>query len=292
MSVLHDLVADLSTGSGNRLSLPEYRQIELYSKKKSLTFADAKPASEVPVPAISGACRSFLVLDALLGESAASLWQKYLSLPRTTMTGKLVAELYRILRVVREVAFHPHGHIEVQDGIIKINGAINKVALSLEITASGLTLLESAAAYYLDSLRQPYPDAYVAAMLSQYFTDIVGEVKRFADEDRVLYQYRQKRPFNRHFRFDCDNPKLALADGRYEFEIGPIHQDSARTPIDFFVTIDDALHIIPVEALEDGSLPLEQLEQWRARTTDGTTLAAHFRSRFAREVMVVGQPMT
>ena len=63
-------------------------------------------------------------------------------------------------------------------------------------------------------------------------------------------------------------------------------------PSIFFVVLDDTLHIIPVEALRDGALPLADLSRWRARTPDGLTLPAHFRPRFGREMMVVGQPMT
>ena len=43
--------------------------------------------------------------------------------------------------------------------------------------------------YYLDSFRQPYSEAYVEAMLLQYFLDIVAETRKFADGDRVLYEF-------------------------------------------------------------------------------------------------------
>ena len=68
---------------------------------------------------------------------AAPSWQRYLILPRAATLDKLVAELYRILRVARAVAFHPHGHIEAEDGIVKFNGAINRGALSAGDNAGG-----------------------------------------------------------------------------------------------------------------------------------------------------------
>ena len=292
MTMMHRLAGDLALAGANRLWLPEYRQIELYTKKKTLAFAVYPPPEPAPVGAIAGVYRVFAALDAVLGGGERPSWDTYMALPRDGALAKLVAELYRILRVARRIAFHPQGHMEVEDGIVRMNGAIDRFALSLEITQAGLSLLESAAAYYLSTMGQPYPDAYVEAMLAQYFADIIGEVKRFADEDRVLYQFRQKRHFNRHFRFDCDNPKFEIGGEHLHITLGGRYVAAQTYPIDFFLIIDDTLHIVPVEALDEGALPLGELPLWRARLADGHTLPAHFRPRFAREAVVVGQPMT
>lgn len=295
--LLEDVVAELTATGPARLSLPEYRQVELYTKRKTLAFAPPAAEAGPPMAALAGLVRAFLVLDAWCetrvdGFDRMPSWQRYLALPRATRTDKMVAELYRMLRIARIVLFHPQGHADMDEGVIKINGAINKVALSLELTVIGARLLESAVAYVLGAQRQPYPPAYVEAMLGQYFHDIVAEVKRFADEDRVLYQFRHPGFFHRHFRFDCDNPKYSEADGFLHIEIGALHRDRALYPIDFYAVIGDVLHIIPVEALTDGRIALADLAKWRARLADGTTLPAGFRHRFGREVMVVGQPMT
>lgn len=295
--LLEDLVAELTTSGPNRLSLTEYRQVELYTKRKTLAFAPPQAPAGPPLPALAGLVRAFLALDAwcetrVEGFDGLSRWARYLALPRVTRTDKMLAELYRILRVARTVLFHPHGHADMDEGIIKINGAINKVALSLELTVIGAGLLESAVAYVLGAQGQPYPEAYVEAMLGQYFHDIIAEIKRFADEDRVLYQFRHPGFFHRHFRLDCDNPKYNEADGFLCIEIGALQSDRALYPIDFFVTVGDALHIVPVEALTGGRIALAELGKWRARLDDATTLPAPWRHRFAREVMVVGQPMT
>jgi hypothetical protein len=180
----------------------------------------------------------------------------------------------------------------MRDGIVCLNGAIDLCALSLEITAAGLDLLEAAVAWYLSSLTSPYPEAYVEAMLSEFFSDIVAEIKRFADEDRILYQFRRRAPFNRHFRFDCDNPKAVYESEFVQFEIGPLYRDPARYPIDFFAILEDGFHIIPVEALKDGRIDRKDLPRWRARGIENLSLPASFRIRFAREKIVVGQPMT
>ena len=108
----------------------------------------------------------------------------------------------------------------------------------------------------------------------------------------MLYQFQRKQPFNRHFRFDCDNPKTQVADDVLEVETSPAYQDAALYPIDFFIVHGDTLHIVPAEALTAGKLPLAQLDRWRARTPDGVTLPARFRWRFSRETQAIDQPMT
>lgn len=296
MDLFDDLAAGLCALAGDRPRRTEYRQVELYTKKKALNFADSAPQSPA-VGLVARALWASSLLDMALESrcpeaQGMSGWQKYQSLPRKTPSEKVAGELFRMLRVVRAVAVHRHGHIEFDDGIVRVNGAIDLVALSLEITPAGLGLLEAAAAYYLESAGQPYSDAYVDAMMLQYLADIVAEVKRFADEDRILYQYKPAFFFNRHFRFDCDNPKIQIADGRIVFEVGAMHRDPVRTPIDFYVVYDRALYIVPVEALRDFALPLDELPRWRARLDDGLTLPAEFRQRFGREVNVPGLPMT
>lgn len=297
MDLLSDLLAGLDVLAGGRLRRTEYRQVELYSKKKTLAFAEEPPPRPLAQTAAAGACWAALLLDAALdaqypAAEGKSGWQKYLALPRKIPTQKVVAELFRMLRVVRAVTVHPHGHLDFDDGIVKFNGAIHQVALSLEITPAGLALLESAVAAFLALGGQPYSAAYGDALMLQYLADIVAEVKRFADEDRILYQYKPPFFFNRHFRFDCDNPKTSVSGGRMAFEIGPLYRDTVRTPIDFYVVHDGALHIVPVEALSDFVLPLDELPRWRVRTPDGLTLPAEFRQRFGREVNIPGLPMT
>lgn len=290
-----DTLADVMRRFGDRLSLPEHRQIELYTKKKKLVFLEDGGVPD-PVPGLLPILTLTALLEGTLEGTTPDLaekagWQKYLALPRGSTTDKLVAEVFRILRIVRTVMVHRRGHIDVKDGAIAFTGSIDRVALAVHITPIGLRLLESFVVYYLDSVRQPYGAAYVEAMLMQYFIDIVAETKRFADEDRILYQFRPSFAMNRRTRLDCDNPKVTAAGDVYEFDIGPLYADAARYPIDFFVVIDDALHIIPVEALSGGRLAKADLPRWRARTPDGVSLPAHFRIRFGRETMTPGLPM-
>jgi len=300
MKLSGDVLADFSCRFGSRWSVPEYRQIELYTKKKKLAFSDddtnATDNSQVKGTLSTGV--AFMLLETFLASQDPLLmegmnsWQRYLALPRKTNTEKLVAEVYRILRMLKIAMSHKNGLLEARDGLIRVSCVFERCALSLNITTAGIALLESFVFYYLDSFRQPYGTAYVEAMLMQYFTDIVAEVKKFSDEDRILYQFRQARQFNRHFRFDCDNPKYKHQDDFLILDIGEMYSDCARYPIDFFLVLDDILHIVPAEALTDKKIPLSELGKWKAQTANGNELPSHFCMRFGRETMVSGLPMT
>lgn len=297
MNLTERLVAHPSFGWSNRLHLPEYRQIELYTKPKVLGFLDPEPPEEAPMERLAAVARAALAFEAVLASrypTALPLtsWKRCLEMPRGTREEKFIAELHRILRIVRKIVFHPHGHVDMREGVVCLNGAIDQVALSLEITAAGLDLLESTVAYWFSALSSPYPEAYVNCMIGEYFCDIVAEIKRFADEDRILYQFRHPAPFNRHFRFDCDNPKVKFENDKISFEIGELYRDPARFPIDFFFVFDDVLNIVPIEALKDGWIARGELRKWHARTPDEHSLPAVFHSRFARQKNIVGQPMT
>jgi hypothetical protein len=169
-------------------------------------------------------------------------------------------------------------------------------ALALDITPAGLGLLCAATHLYLEAPRQPHGEAWTEALLTQYFLDLVAEIRKFADEDRVLYQFRPRFPwFNRHCRRDCDNPRWEEDAGYIRFEIGAPYSDPARYAIDFYLERDDKLYIIPVEALQAGALPVAELPRWLARVVEDAPpahLPARFAMRFSREDLIPGLPMT
>jgi len=294
MTLMNQIIAELAEGSPNRLFLPEQREIELYSKRRPLHFAE--PAAVLPLAQLAGAARAFMLLDAYLSPqleqgSSVDSWQFYLNLPRKTSLDKAIAQIYRILRTLRIVLFHPQGQVSLSDGTIRIKGIVGPTALMMEISVSGLTLLESVVSYYLKAISSPYPAAYVEAMLAEYYFDIIAEIKRFEDEGRALYQFQRTMVLSRHFRFECDNPRIKRHDGEYEFEINAAYQSAARYPIDFFVEIEDYLHIVPTEALNKYRISAKELAKWKAITPDGYTLPSSFRMRFGRDVVEINQPM-
>ncbi len=279
---------------------PEYRHIEPYSRPKRLNFQNPAGGGHRRLPgSLVLALTSAYALLADWQESQnpelASLgsWARYLALPKQTATEKRMAEIFRVLRVFRLSATQAGGLIEIRDdGLIRASCTYNSCGLSLLVTRAGLELLVSSVAWFMDSLSQPHSEAYAECMLLQYFSDLTDEIRGFADDDRILFQFRQPAWFNRHFRLEFDNPRVQREGDLYRIDAGKYGQDPLRYPIDFYLSLDNDLFIVPVEALHDGCLAVADLPKWRARLPGGAVLPDAFRQRFGHEKNVVGLPMT
>lgn len=276
----------LVAGTPPSLAMPQHRQLEMYSRPLLLSFADAE-VSDLPLAEIAGALRAFSALDAAIGPRDAeheggNSWRRYEALPRRTGTEKLVAELFRALRLIWVTVADRSGHVEWKNGLVCFDRLDEASTVTMKITPAGLSLLHSAVAYVLEVRRMPYPAAYIETMLSEYYADIIAEIRSFSDENKSLYQFRRKLPLNRYLRLDCDNPKTRIDGDVLLIEIGEAYRDPVRYPIDFYIIHDGVLHIVPVEALTDGRLPLAQLACWRTPLPEGGELPAPFRSRFSR----------
>ncbi len=296
MDKLPELAGELAARSSTLLSLPEHRQIELYTRKKTLAVS-ASGAGLAEAARVAAACTACLLLQASFesddpANEGRTTWDIYRALPRNSSGERAVAEIFRILRIVRRVALHRQATVVADGGLLRFFGSIDGTVLALDISLAGLALLESVVAYHLDSFRQPYSAAYVEAMVLRYYADIVGEIKRFSDEGRSLFQFREPLRLNRHLRLECDTGRVRIIDDACQFDISEASRDAARFPIDFFVVIRDVLHIIPVEALSNGAIAVADLPRWRARGTEGGALPASFRMRFAHEIMPTDVPMT
>lgn len=251
-------------------SLPELRSIEMYTRKKRMT----PPTAVIPptCPESAGALHALHLLEAALAAQAAgfadeiSSWQLYGQLPRRTLTERLAAEAFRLLRVVRIALEHPAGQFYANDDeVFHFKCLDRRYPVGMGITPAGLRLLQSFVFFYLDAMDRPWGEAYVEAMLSAYYTDIVGELRGFEDEDREIYQFRPALRINRHLRLACANPRFSVADQRCQIELGPVHEDQARFPVDFYLRIADLHYIVPVEALTGNAIALSELARWKTR---------------------------
>lgn len=284
MVLLDDALTDFAGRFGTRL--PEHRPVELFSRKRRLPVAPADPAPMVDSLSLAAA---YALLEAIYDRQdphfdGKSSWQKYLGFAALSGPARIAAEIFRILRVAHLATVTSSGYVEERDGMIKIGSLHQDNSVSMVITGAGLDLLVSAVAWYADAGRQPYGEAYVEAMLTAYYADISAEIGWYNDENKVPYQFRRKLDFNRHLRLDCDNPRYRETEEGYLFEINAFRADPWRYPIDFYLMVDDRLHIIPVEALTAGLLPVADLVLWQARS--GGALPAHFRFRFGHDIEV------
>jgi hypothetical protein len=61
------------------------------------------------------------------------------------------------------------------------------------------------------------------------------------------------------------NPTYTFENNLVKFTVEQMYADQRLYPIDFYIEVDQKLHIIPVEALENGTLSVSDLPRWKAR---------------------------
>jgi hypothetical protein len=272
MKNISSLFATYLENGSSRFHLPEVRKLDLSPNLKSgvqvLPLIADKPFIE-PFKGFWDPWRSFLLLDCffdslypqIIGKSSR---EKYLFLPKSNRTERIVAEIYRILRVYNMACVDKVGKISYEQNRICINLIINCKVYSYRIFKPGLDLLTSAVIYYLSSFEKLDPLAYIEAVLSSYYIDINDQIRDFHDEDDDVLVFRPKFAINRHFRYASGNATLLYNEGFLEFKIDDFHKNSTVFPIDFYFTFDQKLYIIPVEALCDGKIHVSELPDWKA----------------------------
>ena len=205
MDALPELVAELAARPKTRLRLPEHRQIELYTRRKSLAVAEADARVAGMRPHRRRLHRLLAAAGRLRGGRSGAGRPQHLG-----RLSRAAARQHRRSggrRNLPHPARRPQGGAAPRRarwprpaGCSASSASIDGTVLALDISPAGLALLESVVAYYLGSFAQPYSAAYVEAMVLRYYADIVGEVKRFSDEGRSLFQFREPLRLNRHLR--------------------------------------------------------------------------------------------
>lgn len=288
METLVYLLDEFRKSHGSDWHQPEYRGLEMYSAKKR--SADAQKVQndavfsgkQTMLLSLQGAWSALNLLEAYFSQQqpqtleGVTSWLRYQQLPKKQIADKIIAETYRLLRIVRVAWLHPDGQIEKRGNITELCCNSNQYPLILKITDTGLSLLQSLVFYFLNRAQTQYGDAYHEAMLQSYFTDLIGELRGFEDEDRVLCQFRPGLNINRHWRLDCENPRYQVTDGFCVIQLNPRYDDGVCHPIDFHLRLNDRFYVVPMEALtpfsiaEDkryiNAISLTALDRWECRS--------------------------
>jgi len=247
---------------GAELLKPEYRQVEMYTAPDVRPMIARLAPQEMTVqhlgrllPHINGPwmtlhlLESAMILNGHISMSGQQSWANYLAIPRRTRAEKVIAESYRLLRIIRIALLHPLGFVKGNEKVIELTCHSNAYPVMVKITPCGLRLLQSLVNFYLNEYRlERIGPGYLDEMLVAYFSDLVEELYGFEDEDHVLCQFRSLTDFNRHYRFDCLNPRYFYTKTHCVIELSPQYSEQSF-PIDFHICQNEHSYLIPMEAL-------------------------------------------
>lgn len=97
---------------------------------------------------------------------------------------------------------------------------------------------------------------------------------------------------NRHFRLDSDHPQFSTDEQHLIVDLAVGMPIAGCSPSIFSSWWMINCTLFPVEALNQGKLPLAQLSKWLAKLPTGEGLPDAYRYRFGREKHIVSLPMT
>lgn len=259
-------------GEGSRPPLPEELPVRLYTGTQPTAPSAllSAPAEGPPRPGLAGPLLAFLALDAHLrsrdpGLEDLNYRRRFLALPRGTRTEQVLAQAYRLLNIYHGGLVHGLDKAEATAQSLRLHYIHRGIACGITLSWAGADLLQGLVHYYLASLGRPHGERYVECMLLAYYQDIMEQLDKFYDQDGAEVLFRPRFAFNRHCRRVCIDPGYSLGHGRLTLRLGERFSGPGSFPIDFWLSLLDADYIIPLEALEQGSLPLEDLGLWKAR---------------------------
>lgn len=272
--------------------LPECRKIELYTNSPEVRIYDPDPEGRVnqwSIPQVMDALEAFMLLDACLecgrpGWMGMALRERLNALVPRSRTERLVAQVYRILKIIRRSVSAVDARLASMEHVFQINYIEHPFAFSLHISFEGLELLSGFVALYMNFRRSPHPESYVEAALSQHYEDILAEVRYLSDEDGSVLHFRKPFYFNRHFRFRCCTARFRFGPEHLEIDMGERFLDKGRFPLDFYLMIEGDFYIIPCEVMDDGKIARDALPQWKVRRPDPAEGLPEFGLRLESEV--------
>ncbi|MFM2482404.1 hypothetical protein [Celerinatantimonas sp. YJH-8] len=297
VSPLHELLHSYQAQFGCELSLPEYRCLEMYTARTVRPMGGCEAVGSVGqarldpqlLRYLNGPWAALQLLEAALTLEATGpfegrcSWDNYLAFPKRNRAEKVIAESYRLLRIIRIALLHPQGIVQGNADEIELTCHANAYPVMIKITPVGLNLLQSLVNFYLQEYHhERFGRAYLDAMLVAYFSDVVAELHGFEDEDHVLYQFRPLFYFNRHCRLDCCNPRYFYDESHCVVQLSSHYCDAQHYPIDFHICRNEHTYLIPIESLSPRSDPVvgsleiarQQMAAWEYFAEGGPADAA------------------
>ena len=254
------------------IQLPERSGLEMKDNNTiniKLSFVDSFSQMHSVVPDILETSIFFTVFDSYFEAKnpsleGASFRSKYLSLPKNNNLEKIVASVYKILKVYRNATVHHFSSIVTSDNLHIINYSFNGTNFKLEITNRGIKILKSFILcffYYYESL---FSDSYLESLFNGYYANVLGEIQEFNDEDgSSLIRFPDSICSN---RYDCDSIKYSISNGELVFRIPDKFNEHTEFPIDIKFTYNGKVHILPVEVLNGTKrINIDNVRLWETR---------------------------
>jgi hypothetical protein len=252
--------------------LPERDHLELKedgTSQISMCFFEYISMGQIPIPDILSTSIYFMVFDSYLESKnpnleGESFRQKYLDLPKGNNMERIVASIYRILKVYRNATVHQMHSILHTASDIRIDYLFSKTNFKLEISNQGIKTLQEFILCFFQYCESIYSDSYLELLFNGFYLDILKEIKDFNDEDgNILLSFPGL--INRYQRSDCKIKNYSIHNNELDFHFPDKFYDSTKYSIDIFFEYNNREYIVPNEVLNGKKLTIEKINLWEKK---------------------------
>jgi hypothetical protein len=254
--------------------LTERSSFELRADKTTCAKSDLEDhlfMNGVTIPNLLETSIYFMVLDSYIESMNPSLEglsfrKKYESLPQANNEEVIISQVYRILKIFRNVMVHSmHSITRTQSGF-HISYVNNNTNFKLEVSFKGIKYIKGFILSYLLQQNLAYSQKYNEYYYNAFYQDILHEIIDFSDEDGQLKKVNPSLTIYRFMRCDCNSIPFSISDDNIVFDIPDEYTDSTKYPIDINIEYQNTKYIIPAEILNNKSLNINELDEWKIKS--------------------------
>jgi hypothetical protein len=235
-----------------------------------MQIVDSIFAGRIKIPSLLEISIYFMVFDSYIESKNQSLEglsfrQKYISLPQNTNLEKIIAQIYRILKVCRNAIVHSMSSIVNDGNCLLINYVNEKTGTNfrLKVSFKGIKIIKNFILNYLIYQKSRYSNLYKEYLFNSFYNDIIQEIYDFNDEDNKLVNI-DSRSICRFIRYNCCTIKFTVDDDMIVFNIPDGFNDSIKYPIDIYIEYGKIKYIIPIEITNSlKSIKISELYMWK-----------------------------
>ncbi|GIP20660.1 hypothetical protein [Paenibacillus sp. J22TS3] len=248
-----------------RIHQPDFRKVVFEDEKKHTVFIEVSDVlygrSNLSDNLILQLMIFFGILDAKIDSLYPELENdkfeaKFSRLPESNDQELILKQLFRILKLFRNVAVHKRDAVSIENNTITCNSGIKKLVIS----KLGLELIYSVIFMLLNPLDKN--EEYFIGILRQYYDDIKGAVFSFKDAaGEGLPELSNGIRLKWSVRYQVDNPSYEV-DENYLTIKNPYDTGYEWYGVDYF--IDGGSFVLPGEALNsDNQISISDLQAWK-----------------------------
>ena len=263
---------DLIASSNVRLEYPELRPLKRERTNSYMvgnSFVNSFCQPQLKNNFVLLAQTVFSILDSFIDISfpaleGLSFKKKYEGLPNTKDEEKILREIFRLYKPLRNALTHSKGSIQINNGLLNLEYLFHNTQFTLVASELILKSMYSIVFYLVDSWG--HMNEYKIGISRKYYDDIISRVTSFSDDLPGGFSTVSGTRLKRIVRYQFENPEYEIDRSNGLIKIQRYTLEAIEIPaysVDYFILENGGQYKIPDEILSStGELPLSEISKW------------------------------